>query len=81
MLPCYKGHWSNSEGIERDLKQQKQNHTPGNKLKGFEKKEVEPQKYNPSKEWDEYGIRQNTLAMKNTNNKIESILTSVKLKL
>jgi len=50
-------------------------------LKGFEKKEAEPQKYNPSKEWDEYGIRQNTLAMKTTNKKIKSILTSVKLKL
>jgi hypothetical protein len=63
------------------LKQQEQNHTPGNKLKGFEKKEAEARKYNPSKEWDEYGIRQNTLAMKTTNKKIKSILTSVRLKL
>jgi len=50
-------------------------------MKGLEKKEIEPWKYNPSKERDEYGIKQNTLAMKTTNKKIKNVLTSVKLNL
>jgi hypothetical protein len=32
------------------LKQQEKNHTLIKKLKGLEKEEVEPSKYNPSKE-------------------------------
>jgi hypothetical protein len=36
MSPCYKGHRSSSEGIKRDLNQQKQNQTLGKILKGLE---------------------------------------------
>jgi hypothetical protein len=50
MSPCYKGHRSNSEGTQRDLKQQKNNQTPRKNLKGLKKKEEELEKYNPSRE-------------------------------
>ncbi len=55
MSPCYKGHISNSEGTQRDLKQQKHNQTLV-KLKGLEKEEEESGKYNPSRELNEYEI-------------------------
>jgi hypothetical protein len=73
MLPCYKGHKSSSEGIERDLKQQEHNHTR-KKLKGLEEEEEKPWKHNLSKEQDEYEIRQNTTTMKTTNKKIRECI-------
>jgi hypothetical protein len=56
MLPCYKGHKNSNEGTQKDLKQQEHNNTPGQKLKGLEEEEEEPEKYNPSKERDKYEI-------------------------
>jgi hypothetical protein len=35
MLPCYKGQKSSSEGTQRDLKHQEQNHTPRKIIEGF----------------------------------------------
>jgi hypothetical protein len=42
MSPCYKGHKSSNEGTERDMRQQKQNHTQGKEIKGLGEEEEEP---------------------------------------
>jgi hypothetical protein len=78
MLPCYKGHKSSSEGIQRDLKHQKHNHIPRNFLKGLEE---ELWKYNPIREWDKYEIGQSTTTMKTTNKKIKKCANKCKTKI
>ncbi len=74
MSPCYKGHMNSNEGIERDMNQQKHNHTQGNFLKGLEEEEEEPWKYNPSREWDKYESRKNTKITKTTNKKMRECI-------
>jgi hypothetical protein len=41
VFPCYKGHKSSTEQIERDMKQLEHNHTKGKKMKGLEEEEEE----------------------------------------
>jgi hypothetical protein len=74
MSPFYKGHMSSNEGTERDMNQQKHNHTQGNFLKGLEEEEEEPWKYNPSREWDKCESRKNTTIMKTTNEKMKECI-------
>jgi hypothetical protein len=48
---------------------------------GLKEEEKELGIYNPSKEWDEYEIGQNTTTMKTITRKSSSVVTNVILKL
>jgi hypothetical protein len=50
-------------------------------LKGLAKEEGESWKYNPSKEWVECEIGQNTTTMKTTKRKLGNVVISIKLNL
>jgi hypothetical protein len=81
MLPCYKGHRSSSEGVQRDLNQQEQNQTLGSNFKGLEEHEKESGKYNPSMEQIEYEIRQRIKPIKTTNKKVKQCTNECQIKI
>ncbi len=82
MSSCYKGYKSSNEGTHMDFKHQKHNRTLRIFFEGFRRRGGGTEKFNLSKERDEYEIEQSTTTIKTTNyKKIKKCTNKHKIKI